>query len=85
MIIRKPFQKTIDHIVAECPEVAKTESLHRHDKAATYLHWNICKELNIGIEEKWYEHEPHTIIEKDNITQHKGGEKLPTHLYVHPH
>ena len=41
------FQETIDHIVAGCPELAKTEYLHRHDKSASYLHWNICKELNI--------------------------------------
>ena len=42
------FQETIDHIVAGCPELAKTEYLHRHDKAASYLHWNICKELNMN-------------------------------------
>ena len=52
------FQETIDHIVAGCPELAKTEYLHRHDKA---LHWNICKELNINVEEKWYGHEPQTV------------------------
>ena len=50
------YQQTIDHIDAACPELAKTEYLHRHDKAASYLHWNICKELNINVEEKWYEH-----------------------------
>ena len=62
------YQETIDHIVARCPELPKTEYLHRHDKAASYLHWNICKELNINIEEKWYEHEPQTVTERDNIT-----------------
>ena len=29
---------------------------------------NICKELNINVEEKWYEHEPQTVTERDNIT-----------------
>ena len=37
------YQETIDHIVAGCPELAKTEYLHRHDKAASYLHWNRAK------------------------------------------
>ena len=46
------FQENIDHIEAGCPGLAKTEYLHRHDKAATYLHLNICKEVNINIEEK---------------------------------
>ena len=50
------------------PELAITEYQHRHDKAASYLHWNICKELNINVEEKWYEHEPQTVTERDNIT-----------------
>ena len=54
--------------MAGCPELAKTKYLHRHDKAASYLHWNICKELNINVEEKWYEHEPQTVTERDNIT-----------------
>ena len=63
-----PYQGTIDHIVAGCPELAKTEYLHRHDKAASYLHWNMCKELNINVEEKWYEHELQTVTERDNIT-----------------
>ena len=62
------FQETIDHIVAGCPEMAKTEYLHRHNKAATYLHWNICKEFNINTKSKWYEHEPQTVSEKDDIT-----------------
>ena len=55
-------------IVAGCLELAKTEYLHKHDKAASYLHWNIYKELNINVEEKWYEHEPQTVTERDNIT-----------------
>ena len=37
-LLSAQFQKTIDHIVAGCPELAKTEYLHRHNKAATYLH-----------------------------------------------
>ena len=62
------FQETIDHIVAGCPQLAKTEYLHRHNKAATNLHWNICNEMNIDTNEKWCKHEPQTVTEKDNIT-----------------
>ena len=31
------FQETIHHIVAGCPELAKTEYLHRHNKAAMLI------------------------------------------------
>ena len=42
--------------------------INRHDVAASYLHWNICNVLNINVEGKWYEHEPQTVTETDNIT-----------------
>ena len=28
----------------------------------------MCKELNVKVEEKWYEHEPQTVTERDNMT-----------------
>ena len=59
---------TIHCTVAGCPQLAKTEYLHRHNKATTYLQWDICKEMNIDTSEKWYEHEPQTVTDKDNIT-----------------
>ncbi|XP_074609279.1 uncharacterized protein LOC141863586 isoform X3 [Acropora palmata] len=63
-----PGGDTRFNVLSRCPELAKSEYLHRRDKAASYLHWNICKELNINVEEKWYEHEPQTVTERDNIT-----------------
>ena len=62
------FHETIHHIVVGCPQLAKTEYLHRHNKAATCLHWNICKEMNIDTSEKWSEQEPQTVTDKDKIT-----------------
>ena len=36
----------------------------------SYLRWNICEEMNIDINEKWYEHDPKTtqtlVTEKHN-------------------
>ncbi|XP_068737241.1 uncharacterized protein, partial [Montipora capricornis] len=31
-------------------------------------HWNICKKRNINVEDKWFELEPQTVTERDNIT-----------------
>ena len=42
--------------------------INRHDKAVSDLQWNICSELNINVEGKWYEHEPQTVTETHNIT-----------------
>ncbi|CAH3034003.1 unnamed protein product, partial [Porites lobata] len=47
--------------------LAKTEYISRHNNAAAYLHWSICKDHDIEITDKWYEHEPETVIHnKDN-------------------
>ena len=33
-----------------------------------YLHWSICKDHDIEITDKWYEHEPETVTHnRDNM------------------
>ena len=32
------YEETINHIISGCPELAKTEYIHRHNKASSYLH-----------------------------------------------
>ena len=47
--------------------LAKTEYISGHNNAAAYLHWSICKDHDIEITDKWYEHEPETVTHnKDN-------------------
>ena len=62
------FDETIDQLVSGCPELAKTEYIHRHNKAAAHMHWKICKEFGIEVKERWYEHEPKTVTENDSVT-----------------
>ena len=62
------FEETINHIVSGCPQLAKSEYINRHDKAGTYLHWKICRANNIKTTDKWYEHEPPTVTENNDIT-----------------
>ncbi|XP_078348127.1 uncharacterized protein LOC144633190 isoform X1 [Oculina patagonica] len=62
------YDETIDHIVSGCPELAKTEYIHRHDKAAAYIHWKVCHNYNIETSEKWYDHEPETVTENEDVT-----------------
>ena len=49
-----------DRIVYEREALAKTEYISRHNKAAAYLHWSICKDHDIEIIDKWYKHKPET-------------------------
>ena len=63
------YEETVDHIVSGCEVLVKTEYISRHNKAAAYRHWSICKDHDIEIKDKWYEHKPETVMHnKDNIT-----------------
>ena len=64
------FDKTIDHLVSGCPELAKTKYIHRHNKAAAHMHWKICKEFGIEVKEWWYEHEPRAVTKNDTRKSH---------------
>ena len=63
------YDETVDHIVSGCPELAKTEYINRHNKAASYIHWAVCKHYNIpSTTAKWYDHQPLTVTENENVT-----------------
>ena len=62
------FEETIDHIVAGCPVFPKTEFIQRHDKAAGYLHWKICKHYHFPAADKWYKHKPEKVTENETAT-----------------
>ena len=62
------FEETVGHIVSGCPTLATSEYTHRHNKAAAYIHWSICKGLNIAVPDKWYEHQPNTVESTGDYT-----------------
>ena len=51
---------------------AECEYISRHDKAAAYLHWNIYKDHDIEVIDKWYEHKPESCIAKTANHHHTG-------------
>ena len=63
-------EETMDYIVPECVVLAKVEYISRHNNAAAYLHWNICKDYNIETTEKWCKDKPETVMhnKENNIT-----------------
>ena len=66
--IRHKHEETVDHIISGCPELAKTDYLERHNKAATYIHWKACQHHSIEVPERWYEHKPETVTENEEVT-----------------
>ena len=46
--------------------LAKSEYVQRHDNAASYIHWKVCRNYNIMTSaDKWYEHKSKTVVENE--------------------
>ena len=50
-------EESISQMVSECKQLAQKEyKVSRHDKAASILHWDICKKNGFECGDKSYEH-----------------------------
>ena len=46
------FDKTVEHIIEACPLLAKEQYIMRYDSVCAQLHFNICKEIGIKLNNK---------------------------------
>ena len=62
--------ETIDHIASGCEVLAKAkvEYSNTHNRAAVYLHPNICNDLEIKTSDNWNEHQAHTVTNTETHT-----------------
>ena len=58
--------ETVSHILSECSKLAQVEYKRRHDNVGRLLHWKLCGKLLFENGEKWYEHEPDTVLENES-------------------
>ena len=63
----KQSEETVCHIASQCPKLAQKEYKRRHDCVARSLHWNLCKQNAIECCSKWYEHQPDSVIETEQV------------------
>lgn len=64
----RTHNETIHHVVSGCPILAKNAYLDRHNIVAAQLHWNICREFKIEVEDRWYKHKPDPVINTPEVT-----------------
>ena len=38
-------EETIDRLVSSCSKIAQTDCKERHNKVASMLHWNLCRNI----------------------------------------
>ena len=54
---------TVRHIVCECPMLAQREYKRRHDWVDRKTHWEVCRNIEFDVNEKWYKHELEKVVE----------------------
>ena len=56
----------IDHIVGGCSKFAQKEYKRRHDNLGKIVHWKLARKCNFEAGDKWYEHEPESVLENED-------------------
>ena len=62
----RKVDESIDHIVSGCGKLAQKEYKRRHDKLGKIVHWKLARKCNIEAGNKWYEHEPESVLENED-------------------
>ena len=63
------YVESPSHLLSGC-EILMADGLYtaRHNKVCRYLHWKICRDKNIPVEEHVWEHEPQPVTANDDCT-----------------
>ena len=62
----RKVDESIDHIVSGCSKLAKKEYKRRHDNLGKIVHWKLARKCNFEAGDKWYEHEPQSVLENED-------------------
>ena len=61
--------ETIKHIISEYSKLAQKEYKTRHDWVGQVIHWELCKKFKFDHTNKWYMHNPASVLE--NVTHQR--------------
>ena len=62
----RKVDESIDHIVSGCSKLAQKEYKRRHDNLGKIVHWKLARKCNFDAGDKWYEHEPESLLENED-------------------
>ena len=62
----RKVDENIDHIVSDCSKLAQKEYKRRHDSLGKIIHWKLARKYNFEAADKWYEHEPESVLENED-------------------
>ena len=61
----RKVDESIDHIVSGCSKLAHKGCKRRHDNLGKIEHWKLARKCNFEGRDKWYEHEPESVLENE--------------------
>ena len=64
--VRRKVDESIDHIVSGCSKLVQKEYKRRHDDLGKIAHWKLARKCNFEARDKWYEHEPESVLENED-------------------
>ena len=64
--LRKKAGEIIDHVVNGCSKLAQKAYKRRHDNIGKIVHWKLARKCNFETGDKWYEHEPESVLESED-------------------
>ena len=56
----------INHIVTGCSKLTQKEYKRRHDNLGKIVHWKLARKCNFETRDKWYEHEPQSVLKNQD-------------------
>ena len=62
----KKADESIGHVVSGCSKLAQKEYKRRHDNLGKIVHWKLARKCNFEAGDKWYEHEPESVLENED-------------------
>ena len=66
------------HIISARPILAKEQYIERHDSVCAHLHFNVCKEIGVKLDNKFrYDHVPKSVE-----TSHEGKVTISWNQHV---
>ena len=64
--ICRKVNESIDHIVSGCIKLAQKKYKRRHDNPGKIVHWKLARKCNFKAGDKWYEHEPESVLQNED-------------------
>ena len=69
--------ETINHNISECRKLAQKDYKTSHDWMGKVIHWELCKKFKFNHTDKWYMHNPESVLVNGTLWRFCGTEGSP--------